>query len=90
MANMVNLEQAERLVAQLPSQEQLKLVARICEQLSVTLPVAFSEESAEEWARQKRLAKLDAWLTECEQVAELWEGEFDSAADLRRIRNEEM
>ncbi|MBM3239279.1 hypothetical protein FJZ31_23550 [Candidatus Poribacteria bacterium] len=90
MANMVNLEQAERLVAQLPSQEQLKLVARICEQLSVTPPVVLSEESAEEQARQKRLANLDVWLAECEKVAELWEGKFDSAADLRRIRDEEV
>jgi HD superfamily phosphodiesterase len=90
MADTVNLEQAERLVAQLPSQEQLKLVAHICEQLSITLPVAFSEKSADEQARQKQLAKLDAWLAECEKVAELWEGEFDSAADLRRIRDEEV
>lgn len=87
MADTVNLEQAERLVVQLPPQEQLKLVARICEQLSVAPPVVSSEASTEERVQQERLAKLDAWLAECEKVAELWEGEFDSAADLRRIRD---
>ena len=33
--------------------------------------------------------RFEAWLAECERVAALWEGEFDSAADLRRIRDEE-
>jgi hypothetical protein len=37
---------------------------------------------------QKKLAKLGVWLAECEEVANLWEGEFDSSADLRRIRDE--
>ena len=32
---------------------------------------------------------FDAWLRECEKVATLWEGEFDSAEDLRRIREED-
>jgi len=88
MADTVNLEQAEKLVAQLPPQEQLKLVARICEQLSVAPTVVSSEAGTEEWVLQERLAKLDAWLAECEKVAALWEGEFDSAADLRCIRDE--
>jgi len=90
MADMVNLEQAEKLVAQLPPQEQLKLVARICEQLSVAPPAALPEENAEGRVRQERLAELDAWLAECEKVAVLWEGEFDSAVDLRRIRDGEV
>jgi len=32
---------------------------------------------------------FNAWLAKCDHVAELWEGPFDSAADLRRIRDEE-
>ena len=89
MATTLNLEQAEKLVAQLPPLEQLKLAARICDQLSVSPVAAPLEQSTKDWVRQERLAKLDAWLDECEKVAARWDGEFDSAADLRRIRNEE-
>ncbi len=89
MADTMTLEQVEELAAQLPPTEQLKLVAHICEQLSVILPVMPLREDGEERARQERVAKLDAWLAECDKVAALWEGEFDSAADLRRIRDEE-
>lgn len=77
MAETVNLEQAEKLVVQMPPREQLKLVARLCEQLSVDPPAALTEDSTEGWLRQERLAKLDAWLAECEKVAALWEGKFD-------------
>jgi hypothetical protein len=36
----------------------------------------------------ERLRRVDAWLAECDAVAESIEGEFDSAEDLRRIRHE--
>ncbi len=45
-------------------------------------------ESSEERGRQEQLAKLEAWLAECDKVAELWEGEFDAATDVRRMRDE--
>lgn len=89
MAETVNLEHLGELVAQLPPLEQLKLAARICAQLSVSPLAAPLEQSTNDRVRQERLAKLDAWLDACENVAALWDGEFDSAADLRRIRNEE-
>lgn len=89
MANTITLEQVEELATQLPPTEQLKLVAHLCDQLSTTLPVAPAEKDIDEQARQEWEAPVNAWLTECEQIAELWEGEFDSAADLRRIRDEE-
>ena len=88
MPELVTLPQVEELAAQLPPAERLKLVAHVCEQLSATLPPVSPNEDAEERARQERLAKLDMWLAECDEVAELWEGEFDSVADLRRIRDE--
>ncbi|MBI3302645.1 MAG: hypothetical protein HYZ72_11320 [Deltaproteobacteria bacterium] len=88
MTEPVTLEQVAALAAQLPPADRLKLVVYVCEQLSIVLPAVSPEANAEERARQERLAKLDAWLAECEEVAELWEGEFDSAADLRRIRDE--
>jgi hypothetical protein len=42
----------------------------------------------EEQAQRTRLAEVDAWLAECDAVAESIEGEFDSAKDLRQIREE--
>jgi hypothetical protein len=84
MSNTVTLEQIEQLVVQLPPPERLKLVARICEQLSVA-PMAKNDE---EEARREQLAQVDTWLTECDAVAEEIEGEFDSAEDLRQIREE--
>ena len=88
MTNTVSLEQLEELATQLPLGERLKLVVHICQQLSAALPAEPVAESSEERAQQERLATLEAWLAECDKVAELWEGEFDSAADLRRMRDE--
>jgi len=88
MASSISVEQLEELAAQLPPTERLKLVVHICQQLSAALPVGAPAASSEERAGQERLAKLDAWLAECDKVAELWEGEFDAVADLRRIRDE--
>lgn len=84
MSNRVTLEQVEQLAVKLPPSEQLKLVAHISEQLSVTPTV----ESDEKEARQKRLAQVDAWLAECDAVAESIDGKFDSAEDIRQIRKE--
>ena len=88
MSHRATLDQVEQLAVQLPSREQLKLVAHISEWLSVTPLATPTEESGVERAQRERLAQIDAWIAQCDQVAELWEGEFDSAADLRRIRDE--
>ena len=45
-------------------------------------------EEIEEQTQRTRLAEMDAWLAECDVVAESIEGEFDSAGDLRQIRAE--
>lgn len=84
MSHRVTIEEVEQLVSQLPWLEQLKLVAHVCEQLSTTVAV----ESDEEKAQRERLAQVDAWLAECDTVAESIEGEFDSAEELRQIRQE--
>jgi hypothetical protein len=85
---LATLEQVERQVIQLPLREQIKLIAHISERLGA-LPLAMSSAEGEEEARAERLAQAEAWIARCDQVAELWKGEFDSAADLRRIRDEE-
>lgn len=84
MPNKVTLEEVEQLVIQLPSSEQLKLAAHICEQLSAT-PTTINDK---EEAGRERLTQVDAWLAECDVVAESIEGEFDSAEDIRKIRAE--
>lgn len=88
MSVQVTLEQAEQIAVQLPPRDQLKLVAYLSERLSATPVTIPLEERSGERAKQRRLAQMEAWIAQCDQVAELWEGEFDSAADLRRIRDE--
>ena len=88
MSDAVTLEQVEQLVVQLPPREQLKLVAHVSEWLIVTPFATSMEERGVGHAQLERLAQVDAWIAQCNEVAELWEGEFDSAADLRRIRDE--
>ncbi len=84
MSDEMSLEHIEQLVVQLPPSARLKLMAHICEQLSA-IPLVNSTEEA---ARRERLARVDAWLTECDVVAASIEGEFDAAEDLRQIREE--
>ena len=88
MPESVTLEQVEELATQLPPGERLKLVARVCEQLSIALPGGVSEEQIQGGAQHARRAQAQQWLTACEEVAELWGGEFDSAVDVRRMRDE--
>jgi hypothetical protein len=87
MSNRIDFEKIEQQVAQLSPQEQLKLVAHIAGQLSAA-PLAVLTSEEEEQTQQARLAEVDAWLAECDAVAESIEGEFDSAKELRQIREE--
>jgi len=52
------------------------------------------EELERQVEQQESVASVEQtrfkdWLAECDRVANLWEGPFDSAADLRRLRDEE-
>ncbi len=87
MSDGITLEQVEQLAVQLPPREGLKLVAHLSEWF-VTPFATPTKESGAERAQRERLAQVDSWIAQCDQVAERWEGEFDSAADLRRIRDE--
>ena len=88
MTETVTLAQVEALAARLPLTERLQLVAHVCEHLSVVLPALTMEGQATEQKEQGHASQLKQWLAECETVAELWTGEFDSADDLRRMRDE--
>ncbi len=82
MSEPLTLKQVEHLVAQLHPQDQLKLVAGVCDRLSLFPEILpdIKPETDEEF---------DAWTRECEEIAALWQGgEVDSAADIRRLRGE--
>ena len=86
MSNQVTVEQVEQLAVQLSPPEQLKLVARISEQLSgLVLKIP---SSGIEQVQREREAMADALLAELDAIAESIEGEFDSAEDIRQIREE--
>ena len=89
MSDQMTLERLKQQVAQLPLREQLKLIAEISERLSAEPLVSPSEENDHQQETTARMTHADAWIAECDRVADMWEGEFDSAADLRRIRDEE-
>jgi len=89
MANTLTLEQVEELAVQLPLPQQLKLVSHMTGRASFHVSFLPVGEESNEFPQKERLRQLESWLSECEQVAVLWEGEFDPAADLRGIRNEE-
>ena len=76
------------MASQLPPRDQLKLVAHIGEQLSAGLSTTRAREGADERARHEREVTAEAVLAELDSVAESIEGEFDSAEDLRQIREE--
>ena len=85
MSNRMALEQLDQQIAQLPLHDQLKLVAHISERLSIevqAMPTAVDEESR----RQQREREADELLALCDAAAEMWEGEFDSAEEIRQMR----
>ena len=83
MSNRMTFEQVEQLAVQLPPPEQLKLVAHISEQLSGFMPVIPLKR-----AQREREAMADALLAELDAIADSIEGAFDSAEDIRQIREE--
>ncbi|MGI0016680.1 MAG: hypothetical protein ACREBU_24920, partial [Nitrososphaera sp.] len=73
MSESVSFQQVEQQVIQLPLQAQLKLVVSIAERLSA-MQFAAPMVKIEEQIRWVRLAEVDAWLAECDAVAESIEG----------------
>jgi hypothetical protein len=84
MSSKVTLKQVEQLAKQLTPEEQKKLVGRINKRLQDVMQT----QTEEERKRREYAVQVADWLTECDQVAEQIEGEFDSAEDLRQIREE--
>jgi hypothetical protein len=85
MSDKMALEQLEEQVAQLPPHEQLRLVAHICEQLST-----IATESEAERVRQQRLRLAEELLAECSDIEDDSQGQFDSAEDIRQMREKRI
>jgi hypothetical protein len=91
MLESVTLEQVETLVVQLPTKDQLKLLAYISERLSNTLPVVSEAESHhEQRVRDERLQLAKILCEEVEDIADDTLGEFDAADDIHRMREERV
>jgi hypothetical protein len=77
MADTITLERVEELAAQLPPQEQLKLVTRISKRLTeaVSLPVTIGKKEMERLRRSDRAAAA-------------FKRKTDAAETVRRIREE--
>jgi len=85
MSNQVALERLEQQVVQLLPQEQLELVAYISQQLSV-MPLVAPATMSKETMRRQREKKGNELLALCDAAAEMWEGDFDAAEDIRQMR----
>jgi len=77
MAIQTTLEQLEQQITRLPVHEQLKLIARISERLSTPLDI-----------EKQHAGDADELLALCDAVADMWEGEFDAAQEIRQMRQE--
>ena len=89
MAEIVTLEQVEKMIKQLTPAQRLKLAARICEQLSAASDI---QQAGDEIGRlkQKRLQLVEGLLSEVNHVADDSQGKFDAVADLRQSREERI
>jgi hypothetical protein len=76
MRNRATFVEVDELAATLASPDQLKLAARICERMATKGP-------PEKAVQQEHLA----WLRGCDDLARQIPGLFDSACDLREMRN---
>ena len=91
MPESVTLEQVETLVGQLPTKDQLRLLAHISERLRSTLPVVPAVESPHEHSgRDERLHLAKILCEEVEDIANDTLGEFDAAEDIHRVREERV
>lgn len=72
------LERLEYEVIRLPIQDQLRLILRVIERLSV-IPLERETQHPE---------SADELLALCDAAAEMWNGAFDAVHEIRRIRQQ--
>ena len=86
MSHPPNLAQIEHQIAQLSPQEQLKLMAHIAEQLSRAPLNQLRGDLSDVEPQQER--ETDELLALCDAAAEMFEDAFDSAEEIRRMRQQ--
>jgi hypothetical protein len=82
----ITLQDVENIVAQLSSDDQLKLIAHVNEHLKGAIP---SEIDEEQW-RRENAERIKAFLKMCDEMKVKTIGKTDSAEDIRQIREERM
>jgi hypothetical protein len=82
----VTFDELKQKVTQLALTEQLKLVSYICDQLTAQSLVSKTLASKDDTSLHQKEA--DKLLALCDAAAEMWEGEFDAAEDIRQMRRE--
>jgi hypothetical protein len=89
MASPLDVRELEEQVLQLSPQEQLRIVARIADQLRVipfeTLPLV---ETEDEKMRKEREREVDELIALCNAAADMWESDFDVVEEIHRMREE--
>jgi len=88
MANVVTLRQVEELAGQLLPEQQLRLVNHLSRRLAAAARKPGDRRCPRMQERAQREAAADALLAELDAIAESISGEFDSAEDIRQIREE--
>jgi hypothetical protein len=91
MANEMTLQELTERVKQLSHPEQLSLVAEITQYLSRQIPAVPEVTQAvglvdEETLQKQHEKKVDELLALADAAARQWNGEFDSAEEIRRMR----
>jgi hypothetical protein len=84
MNGRVTLEEAERIVFQLPPNEQLKLIIKIGEGLSELMTRQMNENQQHE----EYLTRVDAFLKLRNEIPVKSLSKVDSVEDIRQIREE--
>ena len=81
MSVQYTLEQLEEITSHLPTDQQLRLAAHICDQLSRKSLPTISDHTT-------KRSQVNAYLAECDAIAAEIGGDFDSGEELRSIREE--
>jgi hypothetical protein len=90
MPGQITLKKLEQQIARLPIHDQLKLIARISELLSMTQLDRMIAVEEQRVLLKQRENEADKLLAMCDAAAEQWEGDFDANQDIRQIRQERV
>jgi len=87
MTNTLTVDQVEQLAVQLPLQEQMRILARLTQQLSDRLSLEMDGEKRE---RKEYAQRVEAFLKMSDEFAAETISAVDSAEDIRQLRDERL